>query len=141
MNGPPPSVIDVLGGYDRLVEVGIGSRTDVAAALADRGVSVLATDVVERSVPENVSFARDDVTDPTLSHYADAEAIYALRLPPDLQPAVATVAARVDIPLYFTTLGGDPPVIETSLQAVRSGTLYEHRPNRGPRARDGDPHV
>jgi uncharacterized UPF0146 family protein len=44
----PPSrraLVGALARYDRLVEVGVGRRPDVARALADRGAEVVAVDV------------------------------------------------------------------------------------------------
>ena len=135
MPGSSPPLRTVLGAFDRLVEVGIGERTDVAASLADQGVSVTGTDVRERNVPEGVEFIVDDVTNPDRSVYASAEAIYALRLPPELQGPTAALAASVEVPLYFTTLGGDPVVIEAEPQTIQEGTLFVHRPDSaGPRS-------
>lgn len=125
----PPDVVAVLAGkqqgHRRLVEVGVGRRTAVAAALADRGCAVTATDVVEREVPEGVEFVVDDVTDPDRAVYEDVDAVYALRCPPELQRPLLAVAEAVDAACYFTTLGGDPavvPVVER--RTVASGTLF-----------------
>ncbi|MFB6134064.1 MAG: UPF0146 family protein [Halanaeroarchaeum sp.] len=120
----PPRLVEVLAEYDRLVEVGIGNRPDVAVALAARGVTVRATDRVERSVPAGVSFALDDVTGPDEEVYADADAIYALRMPPELQRATRRVSSAVGAPFLFTTLGGDPAVIPAERKTVREGTLF-----------------
>ncbi|MFB6086860.1 MAG: UPF0146 family protein [Halodesulfurarchaeum sp.] len=128
----PPPLPDVLAAHDRLVEVGIGNRTDVAAALADRGVAVTAVDVIERSVPAGVEFVRDDVTEPTLDVYDASEAIYSLRLPPDLQPPVAAIADAISVPLYFTTLGTDPPVVPTAVRTIEAGALHGYEPGPAP---------
>lgn len=128
----PPELTTVLEGFDRVVEVGIGHRTDLAATLRDRGVQVTATDVTECAVPPGVEFVQDDVTQPSRAVYAAAEAIYALRLPPELQRPAAELAATVDVPLFFTTLGGDPTVIEATRRTVQSGTLFVRRPGNGP---------
>jgi len=120
----PPEVVEVLAGYEVLVEVGVGRRPDVAAALADQGRAVTATDVVEREVPDGVGFVRDDVTDPDLAVYEDAEAVYALRCPPELQRALVSVAERAGADCLFTTLGGDPVVVPADPRTVASGTLF-----------------
>lgn len=120
----PPDVVEVLAGYEVLVEVGVGRRPDVAAALADRGCSVTATDVVEREVPDGVGFVLDDVTDPDISVYENADAVYALRCPPELQRALVSVAERAGADCLFTTLGGDPVVVPADPQTVASGTLF-----------------
>jgi uncharacterized UPF0146 family protein len=129
--GSSPQLTAVLGAFDRVVEVGIGRRTDVARQLARRGVQVTATDVVERSVPAGVEFVRDDLTQPTRAVYASADAIYALRLPPELQRPAAALAASVGVPLFFTTLGGDPTVIEATQRSTAAGPLFVRRPEDG----------
>lgn len=130
MPGSLPTLSDVLGRHDRLLEVGIGRRTDVAATLADRGVAVAAIDVEPRSVPDGVDFAIEDVTDLDITRFADVDAIYALRLPPELQRPTERLAAEASVPLYFTTLGGDPALIDADTRSVRSGTLFVREPDR-----------
>ncbi|MEY7848935.1 UPF0146 family protein [Natrarchaeobius sp. A-rgal3] len=120
-------IIDYLREYDRLVEVGIGRRTELAAALAKDGISVVATDVYHRDVPEGVRFVRDDIVDPDPSVYADAEAVYARNLPPELHRPTLEVARGADADLLFTTLGGDQPAIPVERKTVESGTLYVAR--------------
>ncbi|WP_425293275.1 UPF0146 family protein [Halobacterium rubrum] len=130
----PPDVVEVLAGEQqeqhrrRLVEVGVGRRTDVAAALAERGCVVTATDVVEREVPGGVEFVVDDVTDPDRSVYEGADAVYALRCPPELQRPLLEVAEAVDAACFFTTLGGDPTAVPVAeRRTVASGTLFVAR--------------
>ena len=120
----PPEVVEVLAGYEVLVEVGVGRRTGVAAALADRGRQVTATDVVERGVPDGVRFVVDDVTDPDPSVYEGADAVYALRCPPELQRSLVAVAESAGADCLFTTLGGDPVVVPADPKTVASGTLF-----------------
>ncbi|WP_199399060.1 UPF0146 family protein [Halodesulfurarchaeum formicicum] len=126
MSRLPTGLLKLLDGHDRLVEVGIGFRTTVAAELVDRGVAVTAVDRVRRDVPPGVDFVQDDVTDPTWTGYGDADAIYALRLPPELQRPAADLADAASIPLYFTTLGGDPVLISARMQETESGPVYVH---------------
>lgn len=115
---------DALAGYDRVVEVGVGDRTDVAARLADRGVTVVVVDVRPVEPPPGVTAVRDDVTDPDRSVYRGADALYALALPPELQGPVATLARSVGATLAFTTLGTDPVVVSTRPETVPGGTLH-----------------
>ncbi|NUC74365.1 hypothetical protein HTZ84_19050 [Haloterrigena sp. SYSU A558-1] len=127
------TLLETLTEYDRLVEVGIGRRTDVAAALADRGVAVTATDVHDRSVPDGVRFVRDDIVDPDPAVYATADAIYALHLPPELHRPALAVAREADADLLFTTLGGDQPAIPVERRTIETGTLYVARAAAGRR--------
>jgi uncharacterized UPF0146 family protein len=126
------SLSDALARYDRLAEVGVGDRTDLAAALAaDHDVVVV--DVDPPDPPPGVRAVRDDVVararavgraDPAPGPYADRDALYARRLPPELQRPALTVARAVGAPLWFTTLGTDPAVVETRVETVREGTLH-----------------
>lgn len=124
------TIVELLSGYESVVEVGIGGRFDVAERLVAAGVSVTATDVVQREVPAGVTFVRDDVTDPDISIFEGAGAVYALRLPPELQRAVVAVAREVGAACFFTTLGGDPVVVPATPRTVESGTLFEASTSR-----------
>ena len=123
----PGTMIDYLTAYQRVVEVGIGHRTDLARALAERGVSVTATDIYDRDVPDDVTFVRDDIVDPEPSVYADVDAIYARNLPPELHRPALAVARDADADFLFTTLGGDQPAVPVERKTVESGTLYVAR--------------
>ena len=126
------ALVDSLERYDHLVEVGIGRRTDVAGALAARGISVVATDVHPRAVPEGVEFVEDDVVDPHDTHYRDADAVYALNLPPELHRPALEVARRVDADFLFTTLGSDQPAVPVERVTIPGDTLYVARTRVGP---------
>ena len=118
------ALVDRLSAYDRVVEVGIGRNPAVAAGLARAGVAVVATDIYPREVPSGVTFAVDDITDPERVLYADADAIYALNLPPELHRPAEALAREVDAELLFTTLGGDPPVVPVSRETLAGETLF-----------------
>ncbi|AQL42357.1 hypothetical protein BV210_06355 [Halorientalis sp. IM1011] len=118
------ALADRLATYDRLVEVGVGNRPAVAAALANRGCAVTATDVHDREIPASVDFVRDDVTDPDPTVYADADAVYALNLPPELHRPTRSVARDADADFLFTTLGGDPPLIPVARETLPGTTLF-----------------
>ncbi|AGB38191.1 UPF0146 family protein [Natronococcus occultus] len=125
--GNPGTLEDHLTTYDRVVEVGIGRRTELSGALAEAGVSVTATDVTPRAVPDAVEFVVDDVVDPEIGIYEDADAIYARNLPPELHRPTLAVAERVGAAFLFTTLGGDQPAVPVERKTVREGTLYVAR--------------
>jgi uncharacterized UPF0146 family protein len=121
------ALAEVLARFERLVEVGVGTRPAVAAALADAGRDVVATDVHERGVPDGVRFVRDDVTDPDLAVYDGADAVYALNCPPELHRPALSAARRVDAAFLFTTLGGDPPAVDATPETLPGETLYRAR--------------
>ncbi len=115
---------DHLARYERAVEIGIGRRTDPARALAERGVSVTATDIDDRDVPEGVQFVRDDIVDPDPAVYTGADVVYARNLPPELHRPALEVARNVDAEFCFTTLGGDQPAVPVERKTIAAGTLY-----------------
>lgn len=117
------AIVARLSAFDRLVEIGIGRRTEVAVALAAHA-SVTATDVVDRTVPPGVRFVRDDVTDPDPTVYDGAEAIYALNLPPELHRPALAVARDHGAVFAFTTLGADAPAIPARPETLPGETLY-----------------
>ncbi|WP_436936122.1 UPF0146 family protein [Halovenus marina] len=124
------TLVSRLSDYDSAVEIGVGNRPGLTRELADAGASVTATDIHERSVPDGVEFVRDDVTDPEIAVYADADVVYARNLPPELHRPTSAVARQVGADCLFTTLGGDPPLVPVSRDPLPSGTLYrvETRP-------------
>jgi uncharacterized UPF0146 family protein len=117
-------VVDRLAGYDRLVEVGVGRRADVAGALAAAGCSVTATDVVAREVPEGVDFVVDDVLAPDSAVYADADCVYALNCPPELHRPLVAVAEGAGAACAFTTLGGDQPVVPVERDPIVDDVVF-----------------
>ncbi|WP_277540034.1 UPF0146 family protein [Haloarcula laminariae] len=125
MADPETALVTRLSAVGSVVEIGVGNRPGVAGELADRGVDVTATDIRDRPVPDGVAFVRDDVTEPTLSVYRGADIVFARNLPPELQRPAARVARRVDADCWFTTLGGDPPVLSVEREQLPGGvTLY-----------------
>jgi uncharacterized UPF0146 family protein len=118
------ALVERLSRFETLVEVGIGRRTDIAAALADAGRQVYATDLHPREVPDGVTDVCDDVTDPASDVYARADAIYALNLPPELHRPVLDVAREHDVPFYFTTLGADQPAVPVERETLPGETLF-----------------
>lgn len=119
------ALLDRLCRYERLVEVGVGNRPDVATALVERGCLVIATDIYDRQISAPVRFVIDDVTDPEPAIYRGADAVYALNCPPELQRPLADVATAAGADCLFTTLGGDPVVVDATPETLSGDTLFE----------------
>jgi uncharacterized UPF0146 family protein len=133
VKGARSHLVDRLSAYGSLVEVGVGRRPEVAAALASRGADVTATDVFDAPVPDGVRFVRDDVVqrrdrldgqpgDP----YA-VEAVYGLNLPAELQRPARDVARAAGADFLFTTLGFEQPTVPVDREPVGKETLYVDR--------------
>ena len=123
------TLVTRLSACERVVEVGVGRRPGVAADLAERGVDVTATDIRDYPTPDGVRFVRDDITDPDLQVYRDADAVYARHCPPELQRPARDVARAVRAPVLFSTLGGDPALVETRRVSAGDGTVFVADPD------------
>ena len=134
-----PLIVRLLRGERRLLEVGIGDRTGVAAGLAAAGADVRATDVRPVSVPEGVRFRVEDVTavdDPDEFHRVDT--VYALNCPAELHRPIRDLAGEVGATFRFTTLGFEEPAIPVDRESLGGGdtprvTLYTARDERSSR--------
>ncbi|GAB7009955.1 hypothetical protein JCM31271_18980 [Halorubrum trueperi] len=146
----------MLARHDRLLEVGIGDRPEVALALAERGRDVVALDVDDvdvrtrpggsagdsageqaggslRVVRGDVVTLAEAATDDAISDLlgADAgesvDAVYACNLPAELQRPTVPIAERLDAACLFTTLGFEEPVVPVRRQSLSGNTLYVAR--------------
>ncbi len=120
----PATFQEWLAQFETLIEVGIGTRPEIAASLSEHGQTVWATDIQPQTVPAGVAFVRDDITTPDHSLYAMAELIYARRLPPELHQSICAVARTVETRVCFTTLGGDPPAVPARPMTFTDYTCY-----------------
>lgn len=119
--------LDIFPHSEQAVEVGIGDRHDLALRLAERGIRVIAMDLTPRSVPPEVSFIRDDVTDPQRHPYTGTDLVYARRLPPELHRPVRTFAAQLGAACYFTTLGYEQPAVPAEPITAGNTTWFRVR--------------
>ncbi len=135
--------------FDRLLEVGCGDRLGVAEDLADRGRDVLAIDVAidGSSGGDHVAGSTEDadtvppgslrVRHGDVVALADApspssalgtsdgvDAVYARRLPAELQRPTVELARRLDAACLFTTLGFEEPVVPVERRSLPDTTLY-----------------
>ncbi|MFA4861333.1 UPF0146 family protein [Methanoregula sp.] len=92
------------GRYTRAVEVGIGRNTTAAEILGCAGVLTRATDVKE--IPDSpVTVTVDDVFDPVISLYNQADVIYAIRPAIEMIPPLIALAQRTGCDLVVYHLG------------------------------------
>lgn len=169
MHKPPAVVpssrsplVDELAAFDRLLEIGVGERPEVARALARRGCDVVAIDVDSAAVDDrepvpngdaaefgSLRFRRGDVV--ALAETADPlgalangagppidgiDAVYGLNLPAELQRPAVELAERLGAACLFTTLGFEEPVVPVKRRPLGAETLYVARdptePGPGP---------
>jgi uncharacterized UPF0146 family protein len=123
----PDAVIEALAPSALVVEVGVGGRFDLLAALAQRrpDLRLVAVDRDPEALadpPSGVHVHVDDVHDPTVSPYGEAELVLARRPPAELQPAIARLARRLEAGLALRALKdewadlapivGDPRILD-----------------------------
>ncbi|MEE8358486.1 MAG: UPF0146 family protein [Candidatus Hydrothermarchaeales archaeon] len=82
-------IINNYQGAQKIIEVGVGSRSDVLEEL-DKALDaqVIGTDIK----PDDPKIVADDITNPDLRIYENADLIYSLRLPIELHPYIEKVA-------------------------------------------------
>lgn len=120
-------LFDYLTRYDRVLEVGIGSRTDLAERLAQAGVEVVAVDITRIDAPPSVAVIQADICSLDPAAVGCPDAVYAQRLPPELHRPTAHIASEAAADLLFTTLGGELPIIDVTTITTPSTVLYMRR--------------
>jgi len=91
--------------YKKVAEIGIGKNTLVAERLMEKGVKVVATDL--KPVKTNVEFYIDDVLNPKIEIYREAELVYSIRPPPELFSAIKMLAEKIHADCLIKPLYGD----------------------------------
>jgi uncharacterized UPF0146 family protein len=95
----------IAGNYLHAVEVGIGKNTDAARILSGAGKLLCSTDVRPMPVPGDLAFVIDDVFSPDISHYRQADVIYAIRPAIEMVPPLVALAKRVNCDCVVYHLG------------------------------------
>ncbi|MFD1570508.1 UPF0146 family protein [Halorubrum laminariae] len=151
VSSPRCALVESLSRYERLIEVGIGDRPEVALALADRDRDVFAIDV---DVGDRVREAEDGIRGrngsrdgslravradvlaladeraqltPSGALPRSVDAVYACNLPAELQRPTVRLAARLDAACLFTTLGFEEPTVAVRRRSLDGTTLYVAR--------------
>ncbi len=113
----------------KIVEVGIGRFCGVAIELKKRlpQVEIIVTDISEEAIEEvkrlypTLKAVRDDVTNPNLDLYKNADLVYSIRAPPELWPALADLAQKVGSALIIRPLPPESPIPMANFRLVNFG--------------------
>lgn len=85
----------------RVAEVGVGKFSMIADILNDEdNITLIKTDIS----PADTTVIMDDITDPDMDLYRDADIIYSIRPPSELQPYLVRLAQRTDAQLIIKPL-------------------------------------
>jgi uncharacterized UPF0146 family protein len=90
---------------DKVVEVGVGGRPEVALLLKDM-IEIVVTDIIDLEYA-GLRFFRDDIFDPNIGIYKNASLIYSIRPPIDIQEAMANIAEEVGADLLIRPFGNE----------------------------------
>jgi uncharacterized UPF0146 family protein len=90
---------------NKVVEIGVGKRPEVALALQEK-LDVVITDVTEQKYT-GLKFCRDDIFNPDLKIYARANLIYSIRPPIEMQEAMAKIGKEVGADLLIRPFGNE----------------------------------
>ncbi|MHC1626161.1 MAG: UPF0146 family protein [Methanoculleaceae archaeon] len=94
--------------YQKVVEIGIGAKIEVARLLREAGIEVVTTDLSPVPVAESqVPVVIDDIFEPRLEIYEGADAIYSIRPGPEMVPPMIAIARRVSADLLVYHLGDE----------------------------------
>ena len=101
----------ILNNYGiKVVEIGVGSRPQVALLLKDR-LDVIVTDIHEQEY-SGLRFFRDDVFTPDIRIYENASLIYSIRPPIDMQEAIAEIAKQVGADMLIRPFSNEKADLE-----------------------------
>ncbi|NOZ59147.1 MAG: hypothetical protein GXO66_06185 [Euryarchaeota archaeon] len=103
----------------RIVEVGVGRNRQVLEELRRRGFEVLGVDLAGGE-----GVVVDNVLSPRLEVYHGAGLIYSIRPPPELYPALLSVARKAGADLLIRPMSTDPPPEGMRLVNYRGEFFY-----------------
>ncbi len=114
----------------RIVEVACGKHSRVAFTLS-RSLEIVATDVLEsEAVDECIRplYAKDDITSPDLRLYQNAQLLYSIRPPLEIQRGILNVAQVVHADVLIKPLGDEiTEALRAFLRNYRGIVFYYFR--------------
>lgn len=107
----------------KIVEVGVGREFSILRELRKklRNAQIIATDVAGRGV------IIDDITEPDISIYENAELIYSIRPPPELYPHLESIARRVGADLIIRSLSSDFVKTRGKIVNYKNASFYLYK--------------
>jgi len=96
----------IVSRYSHAVEIGVGHFPDIAFALLQKGMRVLATDIRPFEY-SRLKVIMDNIIEPDFSLYIDADLIYSLRPPPELIPYMIRLAKIISADLIVKPLSSE----------------------------------
>ena len=91
--------------YRHPVEIGVGNNPEAAALINAAGIPVLCTDIKTVSLPQGITFIRDDIFAPDAAVYAGTDVLYSIRPAGEMIPPMIDLARALDCDLLVCHLG------------------------------------
>ncbi len=115
----------------KIIEIGIGYYFKVAKSLNNHknlNLNLIAidanNDAIEKAKKEGLNAFVDDIFNPKLDIYKDADLIYSIRPPRDLQPFILDICKKYNVPLLIKPLYGETPISNLKLINYKGNALY-----------------
>jgi len=108
----------------KIAEIGVGKFDRIANELSQKeNITLIKTDIA----PADDRIIRDDIRNPNLDLYSDADIIYSIRPPSELQPYLVKLALKVDSQLIIKPLTNEDlntGKVKMKLKNFRKASFY-----------------
>lgn len=94
---------------EKVVEVGIGRMHELAKTLSDKGLKVIATDIIDLGPISDFEYVKDDIFNPDINIYSGASLIYSIRPPIELFSPIKAVSSIVKADCLIRPLSNEFP--------------------------------
>lgn len=107
-----------------IAEIAVGKFDKISGMLSEKdNITLIKTDIN----PDNESVIKDDITNPNLEIYENADIIYSIRPPSELQPYLVKLAGKIGAVLIIKPLTGEDlntPGVKMELKNFRKASFY-----------------
>ena len=113
----------------KIIEIGVGFNFKAALKLKELGFEILVVDwnpkAVKRARELELDAVVDDIFNPKLGIYKDADAIYSIRPTPEMMPYLVKLARIVKVPLYLIPFSTDAVPKGMKLENYKGLAIYK----------------
>ena len=108
----------------KIAEIAVGKFDMISKMLSEKeNITLIKTDIS----PDNESVIKDDITNPNLELYENADIIYSIRPPGELQPYLVKLANKTGAMLIIKPLTGEDlntPNVNMQLKNFKKASFY-----------------
>ena len=105
------------GKKTRIVEIGAGKFQTISKNLSDNeNIDIVMTDID----PANENIIKDDVFNPNMNIYKDADILFSIRPPAELQEAIMKIRDEVDATLIIKPLFNEDLNMQTKKMKLKN---------------------